>query len=579
MRRSSISASLAVGLLVLCGAFAATAPAASPLAGEWPLESSTASGATESTADTSGNGLSLAGPAGTMHFGTDGGKFGGYLTGSSATTMQVTSPLLAPPQVTLLAWIKQSGYPGLLRYIAGRGNDGGNCGGSSYALYTGYSAIPGLHFYVRQQDAGATPVVSDSPPDSAVFDGNWHLVAGTYDGANIRLYLDGTQIGAPKPAAGVGYGSPIGDPSFYVDGYPPQSTCVGNSDFPGQIDEVRVYDRALTATELQRLAAATGPTPPQLTPDGPPPLPELAALPFSALVRAGKTVRGVSKRPADKALQGALQAARTAGIESMASGRGKSLIGKPKKVTGLSGKERSAVDPDPGIQGRLKAMRYGIGMRFPAGPGDVIEVAATVALERDSGAGVTTQTIVLPPVVGSPSKGQTQIPFEIPVDAPATAAMANHQIAAASISIQAVELPNPETIGGQSTQLSGLLKSTSSDTVDLSEALRKLEEAQKEMLEAERKEKEKLASQASERSDKLSKEIRKIEAGLDESAARAVTATQAAWTTMATGLITGALGVAGTDVDSSQLVQGIIASLNPCGYFCTPGAILSRHLH
>jgi hypothetical protein len=267
LRRSSISTSLAVFALCLCGASTAAAQAPSPLIGDWPLESATVAGATENTGDTSGNALSLASPAGTMHFGTEGGKFSGYLAGSSATTMQVTSPLLAPPQLTLLAWIKQSGYPGLLRYIAGRGNDGPTCSGSSYALYTGYSGVAGLHFYVREPDAAATGVLSDSPPDSAVFDGNWHLVAGTFDGANIHLYVDGVEVGSPKPASGIGYASPITDPSFYVDGYPPQASCLGASDFPGLIDEVRIYSRALTATELQRLAAAAGPAPPVLVPD------------------------------------------------------------------------------------------------------------------------------------------------------------------------------------------------------------------------------------------------------------------------------------------------------------------------
>jgi hypothetical protein len=266
VRSSSISGLLAAIVLGLC-AFAATAQAAPPLIGAWPLDSAAPSGATESTADSSGNGLSLSSAAGTMKFGTEGGKFGGYLAGSSATTMQVNSPLLAPPQLTLLAWIKQSGYPGLLRYIAGRGNDGPTCLGSSYALYTGYSGVAGLHFYVRQPDAAATGVLSDSPPDSAVFDGNWHLVAGTFDGANVHLYVDGVEVGTPKPATGIGYGPPIVDSSFYVDGYPPQAACLGASDFPGEIDEVRVYGRALTATELQRLAAAPGPTPPDLVPD------------------------------------------------------------------------------------------------------------------------------------------------------------------------------------------------------------------------------------------------------------------------------------------------------------------------
>lgn len=262
MRRSSISASLLIVGICVCGAFATSAQGAASLIGDWPLESSTVSGGTESTPDSSGHGLSLSSPTGTMKFATEGGRFGGYLSGSSATTMQVTSALLAPPKLTLLAWIKQSGYPGLLRYIAGRGNDGPTCSGSSYALYTGYSAVAGLHFYVRQPDAAATGVLSDSPPDSAVFDGNWHLVAGTFDGSSIHLYVDGVEVGTPKPATGIGYGPPITDSAFYVDGYPPQASCLGASDFPGQIDEVRVYDRALSATELQRMAAATGPTPP-----------------------------------------------------------------------------------------------------------------------------------------------------------------------------------------------------------------------------------------------------------------------------------------------------------------------------
>lgn len=267
MRFSSTLVSLCVVALFLCGASSAAAKVASPLIGDWPLESSTVAGTTENTPDSSGHGLSLASPMGTMHFGTEEGKFGGYLAGNSATTMQVTSALLAPPQLTLLAWIKQNGYPGLLRYIAGRGNDGPTCSGSSYALYTGYSAVAGLHFYVRQPDAAATGVLSDSPPDSAVFDGKWHLVAGTFDGTNIHLYVDGVEAGSPKPASGIGYGSPINDPAFYVDGYPPQASCLGASDFPGQIDEVRVYSRALTAKELQHLAAATGPAPPDLVPE------------------------------------------------------------------------------------------------------------------------------------------------------------------------------------------------------------------------------------------------------------------------------------------------------------------------
>ncbi|HVY77605.1 MAG TPA: LamG domain-containing protein [Solirubrobacterales bacterium] len=282
MRRSTVAATLR-GLVLGCcllGALLAApaAQAAAPLLGQWSLNGSHASGPTESTDDASGNGLALTSAVGAMKFGTAEGKFGGYLANASATNLQVTSPLLAPQRITLLAWIKQNGNPGDLRYIAGRGHDGGTCGGSSYALYTGPNTLPGLHFYVRQPGPGGVGVPSDAPSNASVFDNKWHLVAGTYDGTNVRLFVDGAQVGPAKPASGITYAAPIAGSMFYVDGYPPQANCFGNFDFPGQIDEVRVYDRALSSTELSRLAAAPGPAPPVLEPDagpGPGPQPQV----------------------------------------------------------------------------------------------------------------------------------------------------------------------------------------------------------------------------------------------------------------------------------------------------------------
>ena len=168
--------------------------------------------------------------------------------------------LLAPAQLTLLAWIKQSGDHGVLHYIAGRVDDAGTCGGPSYALCTGYSGNPGLHFYIRSVNAN---YLTDAPATASVFDGNWHLVAGTFEGTSIHLYVDGNEVGTDKAAGAINYSLP--DSSFFVDGYP-FAGCGGSPDFPGLIDEVRVYDRALTATELGRLAAASGPAPPSSCP-------------------------------------------------------------------------------------------------------------------------------------------------------------------------------------------------------------------------------------------------------------------------------------------------------------------------
>src|SRR5215218_37630 len=127
---------------------AATARAAAPLEGQWHLDSS---GPGATTPDSSGNGLTAT-SVGAITLGA--GRFGNALTGTGVLKAG-TSPLLAPARLTLTAWIKQSGAPPVLRYIAGRGDDGAICNGSSYAIYTGYSpGNEGLQFYVREGPGG-----------------------------------------------------------------------------------------------------------------------------------------------------------------------------------------------------------------------------------------------------------------------------------------------------------------------------------------------------------------------------------------------------------------------------------------
>ncbi len=77
-------------------------------------------------------------------------------------------------------------------------------------------------------------------------DGRWHLVAVTYDGETIRFYADTKQIGS---AAVGGKLDTEGTRPAYI------GSLDGRSEFfPGGIDDVRVYDRALSAKEIQALA-------------------------------------------------------------------------------------------------------------------------------------------------------------------------------------------------------------------------------------------------------------------------------------------------------------------------------------
>jgi hypothetical protein len=73
--------------------------------------------------------------------------------------------------------------------------------------------------------------------------GTWHLLAMTYDGTNLNVLCDGQQAGTTV----VGRARTTGKGSLRIgkraDGYSPS--------FPGLINEVRVYKRALSDAELR----------------------------------------------------------------------------------------------------------------------------------------------------------------------------------------------------------------------------------------------------------------------------------------------------------------------------------------
>jgi hypothetical protein len=80
--------------------------------------------------------------------------------------------------------------------------------------------------------------------DSATGPGQWHHVAGTYDGARIRIYINGV-LNKSYPQTG----------QLDVDAYPVRlGHYLGPKRyFAGTMDEVRIYDQALTQTEITAL--------------------------------------------------------------------------------------------------------------------------------------------------------------------------------------------------------------------------------------------------------------------------------------------------------------------------------------
>ena len=89
----------------------------------------------------------------------------------------------------------------------------------------------------------------DSPSSATNFlDGNWHHVATTYDGTTRRIYLDGSQVVSDTPGANAATAA-----NFRIG-----STNNGEY-FSGTLDDVAIYNNALSAAQVQSLASGGSP--------------------------------------------------------------------------------------------------------------------------------------------------------------------------------------------------------------------------------------------------------------------------------------------------------------------------------
>jgi len=174
------------------------------------------------------------------------GKFGKALNFAASGDLVTVGndALLRPAKVTVSDWVRNVGAPTSYDYILAKTLDGGK---ASYAFYTGGSG--GLFFYV----SGSTYYLSHDA-GSGIWDGGWHHIAGTYDGSSVRLFVDGSEIGTAKPGPlAIVYGTTVFNGDLSIGSYGNQSPAL--FDWRGEIDEVGIWNRALSAAEVAWLAS------------------------------------------------------------------------------------------------------------------------------------------------------------------------------------------------------------------------------------------------------------------------------------------------------------------------------------
>lgn len=203
-------------------AYAAAVQTTTPT-GFWPLSE---------TAGTTAADLSTGSHAGTYHAGYTLAQQGGLLGDATGVAFNGSSGYVSTGLThantfsgfTLEAWIKQATAPGSERWIEG-------FVGQSIQLNIEAGGAASIYLY----NGHWSGIFSSQ----SVCDGKWHHVVGTWDGATLRIYVDGklSNSGAVAgPATDSGGTFSIGT-NF-------------SQYFPGSVQDAAVYDRALSATEV-----------------------------------------------------------------------------------------------------------------------------------------------------------------------------------------------------------------------------------------------------------------------------------------------------------------------------------------
>ncbi len=240
-------------------AYTVSAPAVSGLVGYWKFDEASGTLAADSSglgdtgtlsgtsraAGVSGNAVSLDGT-------------GGYVL------VPGTASLMPASTVSVTAWANTSTTPARGGEVASMGD--------SYSLRV--LADGNVLFFIYN----GTTWVTVQTTGVNVKDGRWHHLAGVKSAGQLQVYVDGALKAVYGTTDAISYSLGNG---LYVGKHGNGSSL---DDFNGYIDEVRVYDRGLSASEVQAVYASI--TPPAVTA----PITVGSLTPSAATATSGATV-------------------------------------------------------------------------------------------------------------------------------------------------------------------------------------------------------------------------------------------------------------------------------------------------
>jgi CSLREA domain-containing protein len=162
-------------------------------------------------------------------------------------TMSGTTQIDQAQELTLSTWVNLGSTPAgsgytYMRFIT-LGNE------KAVLRYADLDGSGKLQFYMKIDESILSVAV-----DPVWQTDTWYHVAGTYDGSNMRLYLNGVEQGSYSTSGTVANGDGI-----------ILSGSGADENLDGLMDDVRVYNRALSATQIGDMADGKHPTTSQAT--------------------------------------------------------------------------------------------------------------------------------------------------------------------------------------------------------------------------------------------------------------------------------------------------------------------------
>jgi len=137
-------------------------------------------------------------------------------------------------EITIVAWVKPVSFS-TYNFIA-----------KKYEAYTILFYKSKLRFDIKDGGQWRWDTSNDYAPPGGFQLGQWYFVAGTYDGSVIKLYLNGDYVAHTDYTGDIDATAK----NLYIGA---NTTTPPTHFFDGLIDEVRIYNRALSKNEIKML--------------------------------------------------------------------------------------------------------------------------------------------------------------------------------------------------------------------------------------------------------------------------------------------------------------------------------------